>query len=473
MFDLMHFNDNIAVITDDGQTIKYIDLYNYQNELANYLGQRKVVLILCENVLGCLIGYLCCIINRIVPILIHSKIDKLLLNSLLDTYHPTYIWMPEKLNCFDESVVFHKWNYKLIKYNKSSNYAIYEDLALLLQTSGSTGSVKMVRISYENLLENTKSIIRFLPISITDKAITSLPMCYSFGLSVINTYLFSGACLLLTKEKVVNHSFWSFLAKYGGTSFYGVPYTFSTIRKLNFSNMTLPSLKLLAQAGGKISKSDCKYFLSYSKANGCKFFVMYGQTEATARISYVPYEMLDKKVGSVGIAVPKGNIKISDSNGENISTANTVGEIVYTGKNVSLGYSYSLRDLRLSDENHGVLNTGDLGYLDKDGYLFITGRNDRTIKLYGNRISLDEMEELLDSKFLARFICCYKSGRIYVFSEKSYYLNEIELYLAAITNLNKDCFKYLNLPQIPYTYNGKCDYKRIEQLAEERRNEKL
>lgn len=159
--------------------------------------------------------------------------------------------------------------------------------------------------------------------------------------------------------------------------------------------MELPSLRTMTQAGGKLSRNLQEQYGTYAKERGIRFVVMYGQTEATARISYLPYKECLNKTGSIGIAIPDGKLSIWDEAGEEVKEANVQGELVYKGKNVTLGYAKSMEDLKNGDERGGILRTGDMGYFDEDGYFYVCGRRDRYRKIYGNRVSLDEIENLV------------------------------------------------------------------------------
>ncbi len=175
-------------------------------------------------------------------------------------------------------------------------------------------------------------------------------------------------------------------------SFAGVPYTFAMLKRINFDKIELPTLRTMTQAGGKLSEEYIRHFLSYATKNRVKFFVMYGQTEATARISYVPAEKLSQKIGSIGIPIPGGEVKIIND-GIEVTRPNEIGEIVYKGNNVMMGYAENRKDLSKGDELNGVLFTGDLGYKDEDEFLYVTGRLKRFIKIFGLRVNLDESSE--------------------------------------------------------------------------------
>lgn len=465
MFDLRQYKDNIAIITDRGICVSYRELLNAQEKLFNLIKERELVLILCDNVLGSLIGYTCCMINRVVPILVDCNINRERLNNLLNLYRPNYVWMPRYLNLFNNTkAIYENWEYKLVPYTLDKKHNIYEELALLLPTSGSTGSAKMVRLSYENIRENAKSIIQYLNIKSSDRAITSLPMCYTFGLSIINTHLYTGACILLTNKKVFDIKFWLFFNTYSGTSISGVPYKYSIMKKMNIGNMNLPTLNTLTQAGGKLTKEECKYFVDFACKNNCRFYVMYGQTEATARISYVPYDMVKEKMSSIGISVPGGTLELRDMKKNKICTPYLVGELVYRGKNVSLGYAHNFKDLILGDDNKHILYTGDLGYFDNDNYFYLTGRIDRIIKILGYRVSLDELEKILEDKFLNKFVCLHIHDMIYIVGDSLINENEIISYLSLVTNIHNSLFQYVFMPEIPRTYNGKVDYARLKQF---------
>ena len=210
--------------------------------------------------------------------------------------------------------------------------------------------------------------------------------------------------------------FWNFFSEYNATSFGGVPYTYEMLDKLRFYRMKLPSLRYMTQAGGKLLPELHKKFAEYAEQNNKKFIVMYGQCEATARMGYLPYEKSVEKCGSMGIAIPGGKFRLIDVNGDNINEPFITGELVYEGDNVTLGYAECTDDLAKGDERHGVLYTGDMARFDKDGYYYIVGRKKRFLKVYGNRVSLDEIDMLIKGRFSD--IECASAGiddNVYIF----------------------------------------------------------
>jgi acyl-coenzyme A synthetase/AMP-(fatty) acid ligase len=245
----------------------------------------------------------------------------------------------------------------------------------------------MVRLSYANLSTNAESIASFLGINSAERAITSLPIHYSYGLSVLNSHLARGAGILMTDEAVTTKPFWTLFREAGATSLAGVPVTWQMLQRLRIERMDLPSLRTLTQAGGRLAPELIRHFAQISRDRGWRFIVMYGQTEATARIAWLPPERLANKLGAIGIAIPGGAISLDAS-----------GELIYRGPNVMLGYAETAADLALGDVQGGVLATGDLARIDEDGVVWLTGRSKRIAKVFGNRVNLDEVEALLDSR---------------------------------------------------------------------------
>ena len=210
-------------------------------------------------------------------------------------------------------------------------------LSLIHISSGSTGSPKFVRQSYKNIEVNTRQIAEYLELDQEERAITTLPMNYTYGLSIINSHLLVGAEILLTDKTMMERGFWSFMKEQKATSFGGVPYTYEMLDKLRFFRMDLPDLKTMTQAGGKLIPELHKKFAEYAAEKGKRFIVMYGQCEATARMGYLPADKAVEKCGSMGIAIPGGVFHLIDVNGEAVTEPHVTGELVYEGENVTLG----------------------------------------------------------------------------------------------------------------------------------------
>jgi acyl-CoA synthetase (AMP-forming)/AMP-acid ligase II len=269
----------------------------------------------------------------------------------------------------------------------------HEDLAVLLTTSGSTGSPKLVQLSSANIRTNAEQIVDSLGITADDRGVTALPLFYSFGMSVLTSHALAGSPVLVTAVSVLEESFWSDLILHGVSFLPGVPATYSMLKRLGFDQRDLPRLRALIQAGGRLAPELVSFFHDVMARQGGRFFVMYGQTEASPRISCLPSERLPEKLGSAGVPLAGGVLSIRGRDGSELAPG-AIGEVIYRGPNVMMGYAESRQDLVLGAVQGAVLETGDLGYLDDEGFLYLTGRSKRICKLAGTRVSLDEIETI-------------------------------------------------------------------------------
>lgn len=464
MWNFKKYYNNLAAISDEGECFSYQQLDAASQHLLSHISDRCLVFSLCTNSLGSLIGYTGFINNNIVPLLLDSHLDHQLLQYLIRTYKPSYLWIPEKMNerFQNYKIIYCEYGYSLIQTNFLERCQLYDDLALLLTTSGSTGSPKLVRQSYTNMKANLESIVDYLELDETEKPITTLPMNYTYGLSIINSHLYVGATLLLTDKTLMEKGFWTFFNEQKATSFGGVPYTYEMLDKLKFFNMALPSLRSFTQAGGKLSPDLHKKYALYANQNLKHFFVMYGQTEATARMSYLPYKKALEKYGSIGIAIPGGKFSLIDVNGIEIEEAGVTGELVYEGANVTLGYAECEDDLKKGDERHGRLVTGDMANRDEDGYYYIVGRKKRFLKIFGNRVNLDEIENLIKMQFSnISCACAGMDDKMYIFITNSLLESEIKKFISEKTGLNHVAIQIKTINEIPKNEAGKTLYVKL------------
>jgi len=459
---LSKYSERIAVINDMDLEVKYSDLIQFSSRIQNLIPKRSVVFCLCTNNIESISGYISFLNNKVVPFLLDTALDQDLLKNLRDIYSPDFVWGPSRhvKSLFIGEEIFKFGEYTLMRLSVDIQNDIHEDLALLLTTSGSTGSPKFVRISYQNVLANAQSIAEYLLIDEHERPVTSLPMHYSFGLSIINSHLIKGATVLLTSYSLFEKSFWQFAKKYHVTSLSGVPYTYEILKKLRFFTMHIPSLKTLTQAGGKLNNELNLEFAQFAHNSKRKFFVMYGQTEATARMSYLPPEYAIPKLGSMGIAIPGGKFHLADENGQTIKENEVVGELVYDGPNVSMGYAECRNDLQKQDENLGRLYTGDLAKRDQDGFYYIVGRKKRFIKLFGNRINLDETERLIKS-IISDCACTGKDDKMVVFITDSGKTGTVRDFIANKTGIHPSAFSVRSIQSIPKNSSGKTIYSNL------------
>ena len=391
----------IAAIDDSGRSITYRDICDFSLEFAKHLPKRSLIFLLAENRIGSLLGYTAALTNRIVPLIISAATEEGLYNHLYELYQPEYLWLPES-KAEGKEIVFSAWEYCLVK-TGSQPTSMYEELSLLLPTSGSTGSPKLVRHSYLNIEANADNVRRLFKLDGTEKAMAILPMHYTMGLSVITSHLLAGSTLLLSGRSLLDKGFWATLKE--ATSFTGVPYSYEILTKMRFTRMDLPNLKVITQGGGKLTEKMWNTLAEYARDNGKQFIATYGQSECTARMAYLPAELATEKICSIGIAEPGGQLSIEDDNGNETFEGEAQGEMVYRGKNVTLGYATCREDLLNGDENHGVIHTGDLVRRDADGCYFIIGRLKRFLKIFGLRIGLDEVERMIKEEFKTDCYC--------------------------------------------------------------------
>jgi acyl-CoA synthetase (AMP-forming)/AMP-acid ligase II len=232
------------------------------------------------------------------------------------------------------------------------------------------------------------------------------------------------------------------------------------LKKLRFENMNLSSLKYITQAGGKLSIELSAEFADICANKGIEFYVMYGQTEATARMSYLPWEYANTKAGSIGIAIPVGKFWLEDENGNVIKNNDTIGELIYQGDNVTMGYAKSCFDLQNDDENNGILRTGDLAKMDSDGFYYITGRNNRFLKIYGNRVNLDEIEELIRTAGYD-CVCTGTDDNLKIYITEPDEKDRIVSYIAKRTGINRAGFSFVHIDKIPRNDSGKVRYSAL------------
>lgn len=463
MFFKLQPSDRMALISSDGSSFTYAGLHTETEKLQAFLKPGRLAFCLCENSPASVMGYLACLNSRTVPLLLDKKIDDLLLDQLMEIYHPDYLYLPAaaKENRAGYEEIYSCQGYSLLQAKEWSNIVLYERLALLLTTSGSVGSPKLVRQSYQNLQANAESIAQYLHLTEEERPVTTLPMNYTYGLSIINSHLAVGATILLTDIPMNMKAFWDFMKKERATSFGGVPFTYEMLKSFHFFNMDLPDLTYMTQAGGKLGAQLHREFALWAKEHRKKFVVMYGQTEATARMSYLPPEQSVEKYGSIGIAIPGGRLSLSDAQGNEITTPDTVGELIYEGENVTLGYAEKAEDLAKPDERKGRLVTGDMARFDADGFFYIVGRKKRFLKVYGNRVNLDELDQLVKANFDTDCASTGTDDHIVTYIMDRNLTGQVKTWLAERTHLSAKAFSVVYTEKIPRNESGKVQYRQL------------
>ncbi|MGI9274208.1 MAG: AMP-binding protein [Endozoicomonas sp.] len=438
-------SNDIALITENDESISYGELDNLVESFKASLPEsRNLVFLYASNSLKTVVAYTACLRSSCPVLLLAPGLANDIQDRLLSTYNPNLL--------IHEGVVTHRHEKCL---------ELHQGLAVMLSTSGSTGSPKLVRLSKKNLSANAGSIASYLGLGRSEVAVTSLPFNYSYGLSVINSHLHVSATLVLIGQSIISREFWAAVKKHSVTSFAGVPYTYQMLRKLKLERFPTGTLRYLTQAGGKLDAESVRYFHKTCKSLGKAFYVMYGQTEATARIAFVPSERLEEKAGSIGVAIPGGHLSLVGRDGDEITSPNCEGELVYSGDNVMLGYASKLADLALGDEQHGRLSTGDVGYFDDEGFFYITGRLKRFLKIFGLRLSLDQIDDTLA---IAGFEAIAGGEddllKLAVVGDREDGIKARQL-IADKYKINVNRIDVVSVEKIARKHSGKIDYKRL------------
>jgi acyl-CoA synthetase (AMP-forming)/AMP-acid ligase II len=451
------------------RTWTYDALRSSVAELSGRLSSsgRSLVFCFCRNDTATVVQYLATVEAGCAVVLLDAQLPPELAQRMADTYQPQWLLGagdpqaracgatgvdPIELQAGEAPVRLHRTGFVAPE--------LHPALSLLLTTSGSTGSPKLVRLRRESVEQNADAIAKGLNIGPDERPITSLPLHYSYGLSVLNSHLLRGACVVLTDHALTAQEFWQAFRRYGCTSLAGVPFSYQILRRLNLEKLDLVSLRTLTQAGGRLDLPAVTHFSDLMRRRSGRLFVMYGQTEATARITILPSERLPEKLGSVGLPLPGGRLAI-----ENAAASQEAGEVVYRGPNVMMGYAESRADLARGDELQGVLRTGDLGYLDAEGFLFLVGRSKRIAKVYGLRINLDEIEASMQQYGPTAVVG--GEDQLIIFcehgDETSY--ATYRRALAERLRIHHRAFVFRRVDSLPRNANAKIDYPTLQRQA--------
>lgn len=446
-----HFHNQLAIITEDGLRISYEQLDELIEEFkSRFSSGRGVALIECENSLNSIVAYLSALRAGCPALLVASKqpeVNKNLRAQFSALYY---------VDTLADTVT---------AYESDAAIQLHPELAVILSTSGSTGTAKSIRLSYKALEANARSIAEYLSIRSDDRAPTTLPMYYSYGLSVINSHLLAGATLVLTQRSVSEPEFWQLFDEHHCTSFAGVPHSYALIEKSGVKTAERKTLRYATQAGGRLEPSRVKALAEQSKKEGWQFFVMYGQTEATARMAYLPPDQALENSHCIGIPIPGGKFRLINDKGTEIEDPDETGELVYTGDNVMMGYALSADDLSRGYDLT-ELRTGDLARRSSNGLYYIVGRKKRFVKLYGLRISLDEVDAwLLDHGYSA--VSTGRNDTLWILTTQA----------ASVLTIRDSVANWLSLPAasinvgiietIPRKANGKIDFSEVAHLADQ------
>lgn len=452
-------NENIALHTPDGHHFSYLELCRLaeqlnQNFCQRIANKRLLIFILCQKNVATVVAIVAMLTGKHVAVLIPDSINNEHLKKLINNYQP--------------NIIYHTDNDE-IQFVTDKKHHLHSELCLLLSTSGSTGSPKQVKLSRTNLFENAKSITTYLNIDKNEKAITSLPLNYSYGLSVLTSHLLAGASILVTDASIMTRKFWDQLEEFQISSIAGVPYTYKMFQRLKLTEKKLPYLRTMTQAGGKLDADLVHLFSDYARQSNKQFFIMYGQTEATARMAYLkPSDVLIYSE-SIGSEIPGGSLSLIDENNNIIIESETFGELVYKGPNVMMGYAVDYNNLSRASELD-ELKTGDLAYRNAEGLYFITARKSRFLKIFGMRVSLSDVEQSLKNETY-EVVCSGQDDCLTILlvlndhraqsKQIKQIEDEIKQFICEQLNIHPDAVKVKAYQSIPLNDNGKIDYKKV------------
>lgn len=457
-----HPETKTALLDSKGASLSYGELTRFAGKLQ-FEPARPVVFALAKNSAGFAAWLIAMLEAGAIPLLLPHDLPEDLLNELDREYAPAYYLMESSQAEQADGVTgepFMQWS--LVK-TLNPVYQTAPELELLLSTSGSTGSPKLVRFRRGNMENNAANVRAAFGWTPGERGICSLPLNYVMGLNVLLTHLYSGATALLTDLNLMEQGFWDFIRMNEATNFTGVPFSYEVLRRLRLERMDLPHLRTFAQGGGKLSEKTFRKMTELADDMGSSFIATYGTTETSARCSLLPPELARDKTLSIGRAIPNVTLHLFSDEGQRISEPHREGNLIVKGNNVALGYAVEKKDLLKGDEWQGTYDTGDLARFDEEGFFYITGRKKRFTKLLGNRIGLDESELILKNRFGLEVACIGREDSLVIVSEDEDRAEELKVYLAAKLKLKPTLLQVHSREALPRNDAGKILYRQLEE----------
>ena len=387
------------------ETISFRKLYDDSLKIASYLkntiGDNKNVLLISPNSVFFLTAYFGIIKSGNICVPLNYAIEQSNLDYILETTESSTVFMTKGLKRklkFESEIqlIDEEESTQIIDKQSLEDFSLGFDnnqVAEIIFTSGSTGKPKGVMISHQNIIANTDSIVDYLKLTSKDVISVVLPFFYCYGLSLLHTHLKVGGSIVLNNSFIFLGTVINDLKNYKCTGFAGVPSHFQILLKKSqtFKTTAFPDLRYVTQAGGKLHTVFIKEFIEAFPSKD--FYVMYGQTEATARLSYMPPDLLKDKTGSIGKAIPGVELKVVNDKGEDVGL-NEEGELLARGGNIMLGYYKDEIGTNNAIKN-GWLYTGDMAKVDEDGFIYLVARKKEIIKVGGKRVSPKEIEAVV------------------------------------------------------------------------------
>ena len=411
--------DGIAVI-DEGREVSYRELASLASRAADGLAPHTVKIVRNKQDLDTVALFVGCVNRGVVPLMLPDTMDSGLFERLRSTYE-----------------------------GKPTDPA----LGLLLTTSGSTGSPKLVRISRSNLAADNKMSEVLFGFDTSTRMTMILPICYAWGLSVACSVLEAGGTLVMTRKTVMDPELADVVRSASATHIAGVPYMYEALDRFRFFEGNFPSLRGLLVSGGALAPALRRKYAEFAKGRDIAFCEGYGQTETTGVMTTIRTDVHLDLIGSIGKSENGGRFRVED------------GELIYEGPIVAMGYAVCAEDLMKGDEWKGVRRTGDMAKIDADGYVTLTGRASRFLKIFGNRVSLEEVENLVKDGFAGAG--CAATGadndlHVFVCGVSA---ADVEKFLVAKLHFNATVVKVHVLDSIPLNANGKTDYPKLKGMC--------
>jgi acyl-coenzyme A synthetase/AMP-(fatty) acid ligase len=462
--------NDVAVISPDRSSLTYSELIRRADRFARSLSssRKQLVALLGDRDLGTLVAYVAALRHGHTAAWFGAAREPAAMLSLITRYGPDIVVVPPSLAGLGIPPGYdhQPTEERVTSFIRHAGDAvpIEDETSVLLLTSGSMGASRAVRLGARAIRANSQAIAEVLGIDSSRRAATSLPLSYAYGLSVLNSHLIAGASLLITDTPATGTRFWREFASAGCASFAAVPIQLEWLAKSGVGWEAVPSLRAVTVSGARIRDALAQIVHQRAEQSGFRFHKMYGQSEATARISVLAHEDFPSWGASVGRVVNGSTVTITDQAGRALPDRE-VGRIVYQGPNAMLGYADDRDALSAPDLMRGTVDTGDIGYLDK-GFLHLTGRSSRFVKPHGKRLALDFVEEEFGAVATAAAVGTHdEKTHVFVEGDVSEQICHVRREIAIRAGITPDDLRIHSISVIPRTHNGKVDYALLLEQA--------
>lgn len=452
-------SEAIAITDGKGKEISYRELGEKAEKIAGHIEERSLVFLLCDHQMETLeLLYMTLYLNR-VPLLLSADIDDELLDKLISLYQPQYIYCSKehkKVDTYTPCQGLDLDSHTLLKtdYKKCD---IHPDVSLLLSTSGTTGSAKLVKLSYENLYDNSEYAVRHLSMESGQRGLSPLPINFTCGFAFCLWHWHCGATLYVSNEMLISKAYRELFLHAKINNFAATPYVNSMLKKICFwDEQTMKYLNYAMFGGGQMTEQDQMELARLMKD---KFWIAYGQTECTGIIAGMNFSVNDIKLRTVGKAFDNMKLTIDGD----------TGELIIKSKSICMGYAGCREHLANGDENQGIMRTGDIAHIDKDGCIYLHGRLTRYVKILDKRVSLEDLEQYLYNQYTGvEFACIGRDNHIvigYTGAERDRD-STIKMLLDRSMKIPKKWITCCWMAEIPRYDTGKVNYNKMEEMAD-------